>query len=297
MTQLVIQLILTAVLAAAPPLTAPQQQQLATAHDQQADTDEGALYPLLENALTWPDHVEAGATIPDYAAIEQDPAAHRGQLFFIQGKLRRTKPIGKLALPGPWEGRLSEWAIQYGSEAEQMLIVNLVDPPEPPRDGSEVKLAARFYKLWPTTNKFGSPKVFLVFVGKDAQVLGVKPSVGGSAAVKSLVLVLVLVVFGLFWIIRRTPKMSLNPKPTQRQMLRRQAMEQRESQRELAMNVSAGKQVDDEPFDSADAPLPADPAQALAQLQDRHLPLSESDEAHDTDTDSDSDSSTTDKRD
>lgn len=278
MTNLVIQLILTAMLAAAPPLTAPQQQQLSTAHDAKADTDEAALYPLLENALTWPDHVEAGATIPDYDAITKDPAAYRGQLFFIQGKLRRAKPIGKLKLPGPWEGKLSEWAIEYGSEAEQMLIVNLVNPPQAPRDGSEIKLAARFYRLWPTTNKFGNPKTFLVFVGKDAQILGVKPSIGGSAAIKSLVLVLVLIVFGLFWIIRRTPKMSFNPKPTHRQLLRRQAIEQRE----YATTTSAGASLNTDTADAHDfeeatnqdtSPLPADPASALAQLaQPDHKP-------------------------
>lgn len=285
MTQLVIQLILTAMLATAPPLTAPQQQQLSTAHDQHADTDEAAIYPLLENALTWPDHVEAGATIPDYKAIQEDPATYRGQLFFIQGKLRRVKSIGRLALPGPWEGSLSEWAIQYGEDADQMLIVNLVNPPASPRDGTQVKLAARFYKRWPTTNKFGQPKTFLVFVGKDAEVLGIKPAIGGSAAIKSLVLVLVLVVFGLFWIIRRTPKMSFNPNPTQRQLLRRQAREQRE----LESNPPAAPQQADDAFEPDDVTLPTDSAQALSTLNELHKPSSSSFTDSDSSTNNSSD--------
>lgn len=271
---MVFQLILTAMLVAAPPLTAPQAQQLATAHDNRADTDEGALYPLLENALTWPAHVEAGAMIPDYTAIEKDPAAYRGQLFFIQGKLRRSRPIGKLALPGPWEGKLSEWAIQYGSDAEHMLIVNLVNPPPNVRDNTQVKLAARFYKLWPTTNKFGQPKTFLVFVGNDAQPLGVTPAIGGKAVLKSLALVLVLVVFGLFWIIRRTPSMSMNPKPTPRLLLRRQARElQEQAVHAHEVQVANVDDVNDETSGIDDdaqntAPLPADPAQALAKLSE-----------------------------
>ena len=67
-----------------PPLTREQQLQLDTAADFTTTYDEGALYPLLNNAMTWKDGDEAGATVPDYKAILDKPADARGKLFYLR---------------------------------------------------------------------------------------------------------------------------------------------------------------------------------------------------------------------
>lgn len=253
---------------AAVPLTADQQAQLDSARDDYPDTDEGALYPLLENALSWPANVQAGAMLPDYDAIAKNPAAHRGQLFLIEGTLRQIRPVGRLALPGPWEGRITEWAVQYGDEPADMLIVNLVDAPADAREYKQVRLAARFYKLWPTTSKTGQARTFMVFVGHDAMIVGARPGVIGDASVvKSLVLVLCLLALGLFWVLKRTPRMSMTPQPTARQLQRRQARQQLEAQHAPGDANHDDDDDDDDLEDEADLPaLPRDPAQALAAM-------------------------------
>lgn len=260
------QLVLVMLLASAPPLTDAQRTQLDSARDTLTQTDEGALYPLLENALLWPANLEAGASIPDYKAIAANPAAYRGQLFLIEGILRRAQPIGKLALPGPWEPALSEWTIQYGDKPEDMLVVNLVAPPGEPVDGTQVRLAARFYKLWVTTSAGGQPRTYMVFVGRDARITGTpRPfGLGGQVPTSMLVLVMCLGVFALIWVIRRTPKMSLNPRPTSWQQRRREAqalMEQSPSARRAAQERLT------EELQEPDPNLPKDPVAALKQLE------------------------------
>lgn len=263
MAGVLIQLILAAVLAATPPLSADQQTQLESARDSLNVTDEGALYPLLENALTWPEHVEAGAAVPDYAAIAQSPAAYRGQLFLIEGTLRRSQPIGRLALPGPWEGKLSEWAIQWGREPANMVIVNLTDAPALVRDGAKVRLAARFYKVWQTTNKQGEPLSMLVFVGRDARVLS-SPGLGFGQGLPTGTMVLILLAgaMALWWVFKKTPRMSMEPKPTEMQRRRREA-------RQLAEEAGVSPRSL-QPDDADDEPatlMPKDPAEALKKLQ------------------------------
>ena len=258
----------------APALTPAQQTQLDSARDNLPDTDEGALYPLLENALAWPDGVQAGAILPDYHAIAQHPASHRGQLFLIEGTLRQIRPVGKLALPGPWDGRITEWAIQYGHEPSDMLIVNLLDAPPDAREYKQVRLAARFYKLWPTTSQTGQARTFMVFVGHDAIITGARPGVMfDTGVIKSFVLVLCLLAIGLFWVFRRLPRMSMTPKPTARQLQRRLARERHEAQSHPPhaddTQHTAASSDDDE---SPEPPLPRDPAQALAAMDDRPPP-------------------------
>ncbi len=270
MAGILAQLVLMTLLASAPPLTEAQRMQLDSARDTLAQTDEGALYPLLENALLWPANLQAGATIPDYAAIQANPASHRGELFLIEGTLRRARPIGKLALPGPWEGSLSEWTIQYGNEPEKMLVVNLVAPPGEPKDGTDVRLAARFYKLWVTTNSLNQPRTYMVFVGRDATIVSAPRAfaLNGEIPVSVLALVLCVGVFALIWVIRRTPKMTFNPAPTAWQQRRRRAQElQEQAAARRAVRDSQAAEQATPPVDVSS--LPKDPAQALAQLDTR----------------------------
>jgi len=273
MTGFLAKLLLTTLLATLLPLTDAQRLQLDSARDSIAQTDEGALYPLLENAMLWPANQLAGAKVPDYAAILANPAEHRGELFLIEGMLRRAQPIGRLALPGPWDESLSEWAIQYGDDPQKLLVVNLVAPPGQPVEGSRVKLAARFYKLWATTNTKNEPRTYMVFVGRDAQVLATPRAFALNGQVPTSVLVLCgcMGVFALFWVIRRAPKMSLNPSPTPGQHRRRQAREMQKThanRRSQQGDQAADAQVTQpEAMDAVESPvLPGDPAEALAML-------------------------------
>ena len=161
---------------AVPPLTESEQVQLVTARDFGPLVDEGALYPLLHNALQWPaDHDEAGAVVPDYDSLKRQPAEHRGQLQLIEGKLLRSLDPGSFARPGQWEGRWRQWAVQYGQVADQVAVVYLVDPPSA-REGGQMRLAARFFKVWRQKDQRGEATDFLVFVGRSATVATDQPS-------------------------------------------------------------------------------------------------------------------------
>ena len=105
-------------LAAIPDLTSEQRTQLETASDFNAIEIEPAIYPLLRNAVEWSPGDEAGAAVPDYAAILADPAAHRGRLYLLEGRfavprdedlpetVRGRFPLAVTGLTrrGPWDG-------------------------------------------------------------------------------------------------------------------------------------------------------------------------------------------------
>ncbi len=185
---------------AVPPLTESEQVQLATARDFGPLVDEGGLYPLLHNALQWPaDHDQAGAVVPDYDSLKRQPADHRGQLQLIEGKLLRSLDPGSFARPGLWEDRWRQWAVQYGPGADQVAVVYLVDPP-PARAGRQVRLTARFFKVWRQKDQRGEATDFLVFVGRGATVATGQPSGAWS---QTVMMAVVLGTLGVIFIALR----------------------------------------------------------------------------------------------
>ncbi len=242
-----------AVLGPVPDLTEAQRIQLQSAVDRQAQFDGPAIFPLLRNALLWPVPVErAGATIPDYAAIDTSPSDHRGQLFLIEGDLARTVPTGALAQAGPWDNMLEEWDIVVATSPVRTAVVFLAEPPPAPRRGSRVALVARFYMLMRRRDvKHGEPTDFPIFVGRTASFVGGGSAGPGSAAPPVVLLLVVLALAAGYWFVRRSVRQQTAG----------------EDSRRPAHAYSPNLGAHD--ADDADQSLVADPADALEQLARR----------------------------
>jgi hypothetical protein len=209
-------LMLTAVLAAGfPPLADSQQRQLAAAVDGSRAWDRGPLYPLLDNAMRWQPGQLAGATVPDYAALRQNPGQHRGAVFLIEGDFVRRRRL-PLSRSGPWGDAVTEWAIRIGEEPDaRYVIVFFADPdqtlPHPTR-GTAVRVAGRFYKLWASKTKVGQRKTWLTFVARSADVTGggrAWPTLDAGMLAAAALAGLAVLVFGL--LLRQARRLRQRP--------------------------------------------------------------------------------------
>lgn len=182
------------------PLDENRMAQVQTAVDHEAVIDAPALYPLLEDAVAWKAGDETGAAIPDYETVLADPAAYRGQLFLIEGRLKRRRPVDRLSRPGPWDGRLEQWVVQIGLLGETAVIY-LVDPPAEAKVDMRVRMPARFYMVMRdkvAQSDANETADFPVFVGKTAKV----SAAGGSGGAG--IFVALLIIMGLLYFIMRT---------------------------------------------------------------------------------------------
>lgn len=243
--------VLWLILQAVIPLTEMQRAQIDSATDFTARFDEGALYPLLKNALQWQGTDEAGAIIPDYAAICQSPQEHRGKLFLIEGLFAgRSLPV-KLSRAGPWDDQLQQWVVVVDSEKDEVAVVYLVSPPPVPRAGVPVRMAARFYKVWADKDRHGQPTNYLTFVGRQAVVKGSRGATGPGWGGQPLIGALVLLAGGWYFL-RRTMRAKLSPHQQRRRELKRSS------------------QIDIDETDTAVTALSQDPAEALGMLEQLH---------------------------
>ena len=195
-----------------PPLTEGQRHQLATARDFGPLLDEGALYPLIKNAEHWSatKSNEAGALIPDHAAIRAAPADHRGQIFLIEGRLMRSRDPGPFARPGPWEGRWRQWVVHWGNSADDVAVVYLVDPPQAVPRRHHVRCPARFYKVWRDADQKGQTADYLVFVGKSARVEGIGQGYWGPTVTLGIMVVGLAIAFLLLR--AKATRMGIDPR-------------------------------------------------------------------------------------
>ncbi len=248
---------LFAVVQGVPPLTPDQQAQVDTATDFVREFDEGALYPLLEDALRWPEGDEAGAMIPDYEAIMKSPGDYRGGLFLIEGLFAGTprggSEVRRLTRPGPWDDQLVWWGIVVDAQRDEVVVVYLVDPPPPPAAGAKVRLVGRFFKVLEDFDRSRPPKPtnYLLFVGRSASVLGGQ-EIGGRSTPGITPLLGMVVVLGLGWYVVRR---MLRPKPGANQ-----------ARRALRGEDHDEADLDDPVIDD----LPKDPAEALDALSQQH---------------------------
>ena len=191
-----------------PELTAAQRLQLESAQDWQPQFNRPAIFPLLRNALQWQTPIgRAGATIPDYASIAQDPAAYRGTLFLVEGDLARVVRTGPLAQPGSWEGSLKEWDVVVRRMPQiETAVVFLADPPADPKPGSRIEIVARFYKIMRRRDvTHGDPTDFPVFVGRTAQILRTASTAETPSSAVPLVLLLVVIALaGAYVVVKRS---------------------------------------------------------------------------------------------
>ncbi|MBI1335441.1 MAG: hypothetical protein GC164_00590 [Phycisphaera sp.] len=244
---------------ATPPGLEPQQlEQLKSgAVDHARSLDDAGLYPLLQNAAWWQAGDITGATIPDYNELLEHPADHRGELFLIEGELAGVPDkVGRLSRPGPWDQTLQQWGIRVQANPDMVAVVLLLDPPSDqarPKVGTRVRLPARFYKVWIGVNQFDQPKPYTLFVGRSlasvqAGYTGPTPPKVSPSQSVGVVLALVAIMGGAFWMIRR----SLKVKPLR------------------SSDHFRHRRDDDDGADTDDGPpLPEDPVEAMKELERR----------------------------
>jgi hypothetical protein len=241
-------------LAAIPPLTDAQLEQLKSAGDGSTRLDEGALYPLLQNALEWKPGDETGAMVPDYLAIQNDPDAHRGQLFLIEGWFFRTLPVRRLARDGPWMKNLQQWSLMHNANTPvEVLIIDGPNERDRPNRNQRVRLAGRFFKIWVSNDQDGRPSLYPVFVGRWTPA----PVAGGgntfSNAIPNPVIIAVVVLAGAF------AATSIWRYRVNKAFAERRA-------REIAEEEKRQREFDEQP---EGPPLPEDPTEAMKELERR----------------------------
>ncbi len=245
------------------PMSDAQQQQLATARDHTLMFDEAALYPLLQNVQVWENTtgLVPGATVPDFAGIANDPAASRGQLFIIEGLFQRARPIEQLARP--IEG-VTEYAIKVGSDHDPAVIVLLTDAPErPPLFGARIRTSARFFKMWDDIGLDNQRTSYPVFVGHNIEIISGTSAPNDTS--RNGLFLLVLIAAGSYWILRRRIAAIKNgPRPLPSRV-------HRKLHHDVDGEIDAENDGEDDDAQSASHPLPADPADAMAELNRRHL--------------------------
>jgi len=184
--------------------------------------------------------------IPDYGAIRQSPAEYRGKLFLIEGKLVRRELVDGLARSGEWDGRLEQWVIQWGRSFDDVAVVYVVTPPASVSPGQQVRLAARFYKLWQTGDEQGKSFAFVTFVGHDARRIAGSWTDGSSTQL-AMTLLVVLLMVGAYLLLRRRVSLATGrsdfPRP------------RHDHEGQIAQEHDV---------------LPNDPTEALAELRRRH---------------------------
>lgn len=250
---------------ALPDLTDTQAAQLATADDESSVIDGPALYPLLDNVSDWPAGDESGAVVPDYSAIQADPAKYRGQIFLIEGQVAGPVQPIKTLRPGPWGETIEQWTIKHGPEWDDVAVVYVANPAKDVMPQTRVRMPARFYKIWNTSDRDGEASTFLVFVGNESKLgkqatQGVDLGDGGSGRAPQLIIGGTLLLGGLaftfFW--RRLRRAG------SKELKSAQIMRKRREARALEQGEASSDEVEPEP-----PILPEDPDAALEELAKR----------------------------
>lgn len=243
-----------------PPLTPDQSIQVQTAADHTPGFDQAALYPLLYNAMSWPQGDQSGAAVPDYEAIRAAPASYRSQVFLLEGLFAgRARPI-RLSRPGPWEPGLQEWVLVTDAETDQVAVIYLARPPGPveeaPAPGTRVRLAARFYKVLADIDAHGNQTDYLTFVGAGVSEIGGARADGPPTTTRppsrgmGPLFALVIAMGACWYLVRRMLKRSSRPR-----------RDKAARARGTTLGKTQSAAVDEPPVE-----LPEDPAQALDVL-------------------------------
>ncbi len=234
-------------LASIPPLSDSQTTRVQTADDDSTTVDEAAFYALLENAKAWTGG-KAGAVVPDYAALRENPAKWRGELCLVQGELETVLEVSDLSR----DSYASVKGLVLRPESGRPVIVYLLRPPDltyrsrqPPlvaERGAAVEVVARFYKRLKDESRGGKERTYLTFVGKEVTTL--RTPEGSSPAGTWAIPAAVIVLLGVWFVLlsrsrrRKTEQALYHPR--------------RESEGE-----------------AADPQIAADPAEALRRLSEQ----------------------------
>ncbi len=232
------------ILAFVPPLTEEQVIRLETAADGY-DVREEAFFALIEHARSWSDAPgdQPVRLNPDFEEMLREPHRYRGDLCLIEGRLAQ-----QAVLDPPYDVA-HEWFIRTESGRPiAVYVVGLDDEAAGAfRDGMSVRVYARFYKRMNEIARDGAERSYPAFVGALPESL--RPAQPGMHGLTDAWIVLVpvlilLLVFALVLMYVRSQKRKAR----------------RERPRAL-MRLDADE--------SEQAPLPEDPAEALAELKRR----------------------------
>ena len=254
-----------------PPLTESQRRMLAetgdTANQPVEESEEArpipmpleqpGLYALLNNAMAWEPGDERGAALPDYEALYESPAEHRGEVILIEGELLRSTTL-EVDRSGPWGERITEWVVEIGRDPLDSVVLLLPDPEGEAaraKAGTAVRVPARFYMAQRLQLAGGDRRwsVFLTFVGPTPREIETGEA-GTPWQQPLLIFALVFLGMAILYILRKA--MSPQPRPLQR---RHREYEGRRD--DLVTQTNEQAQQGD--------PLPEDPADAMDRLFDR----------------------------
>jgi hypothetical protein len=229
-------LIICLALAAIPPLTDDERARLDGAVDGR-DQRGAAFAALVENVGRWTP--EAGDTPvrldPDLDQLVAEPAAHRGRLFRIAGRLELQTPLAY-----PYED-VREWIVRDGSGRLAMVFVCGLVPDREFRPDEHVDILARYYKRVDAVARDDRLHEYPAFVGAFPEIRA------GGAGWGRLwtVTIPVAVMLRVFLLLLLYARRGRGP---------------------MRGRVGATGPWTTEP---GDAHLPDDPAQALAELRRR----------------------------
>ena len=275
-------------LQAAPQLTQDARTRLDTATDASSRLDESALYPLLDNAVAWSRLLASGeawdeeeAHLLPYARLLEHPEDYRGGLALIGGKFVEAHTV-QLNRPGPWGESAVRWAVlPRGAEETTVLILfpSGAGVPPTPWPGQEVRVRARFFKIWTDQRRLKPGEAattqlervaFPTFAAPGAAARVVDKGIdspwnrgGGTGPVWVLIGALMLAGAGfavVLWKTGRLPRVLPGMGAAAPLATRSQLLGERERRR------GRDEEGDEEP---PGPPLPEDPDEALAELERR----------------------------
>ncbi len=226
-------------LAAIPPLAADERVRLATAYDGRDHQDE-AFMALLEHVGRWSGRV--GDTPvrlhPDFEAMVDDPDAYRGELCRVVGAIGQ-----QTRLPAPYDAA-TEWFVRDDTGRPILVYVVGLDPAAPFRDGERIVILGRFYKRVEAAARDGVVRAYPALVGAFPRRL----AAGAGGEWSGLWMMAIPVAFMLVIFLVLFVYVTRRRRPTHAHLA-------------LATHLA--------PDATEGPPLPADPAEALAELRRR----------------------------
>jgi len=232
--------LLSLLLAMVVPLTDAERIAIDTARDDRSHEEE-AFAVLLTHAASWTDGLgdQPIRLTPDLGAMIADPAQYRGALCRLEGRLEQRTGLG-----GAFAGA-DEWFIRTSDGTPIVVYLPVDDTMKLLRDGQHIAINARFYKRMQFEGRDGQQHAYAAFVGARPWLTEAPNPWRHLWVLGALVMVLLVTFVVLFAIVRRG------------------GSAQRDGSRFLHDDALP------EAEDASGAPLPADPAEALEELQRR----------------------------
>lgn len=236
---------------AIPPLSDEQHARLETARDG-FDHREEAFFALVENLAAWDGALDDTPVCaePDIDAFLDDPAAHRGAVCRLTGRLEQHHGFAP-----PYDVAV-EWFIRNTSGRPLLVYVAGLDSDVvAAREGDQVELWGRFYKSVRFIARDGVERTYAAFVTAHPRLLGRGAAQAGGERFWMMagpVAVLLIVFAAILIYMRRQHRIDSRTAATMRHDLH-----------DLAARLDEA------------GPLPDDPAEALAELRRRAAALSD----------------------